>query len=122
MRSAIVVKNFESQFRNSVQHIGDDMAEGAAIIDGGLPALCAVMAGELCAAILAVRQSSRSIFASTEPAPAGSSLDGGNRCVAEDNLCRFIGHISSEITKRFSLRRLRISPAARVQKIEKALD
>jgi len=46
-----------------------------------------------------VRQHSVPIFASTKPAPAGSSLDGRNRCVTEDNLCRFIGHTSASLQK-----------------------
>ena len=67
------------------------------------------VAGERNAAILAVRQQSMTIFASTKPAPTGSSLDSGDGCVTEDNFCRFIGHIRGEVTKRFSLRRLRIN-------------
>src|SRR6266478_2253527 len=82
------------------------MAEGTAVIDRGLPALRAVMADELCTAILAMRQSSALIFASTEPPPARGSLDSRDRCVTEENFCRFIGHIRGEVTKRFSLRRL----------------
>jgi len=77
------------------------VAEGAAVIDGGLPALRAVVAGEVCAAILALRQQSMPIFLSTEPAPSGSSLDSGNRCVTEDNFCRFIGHIVARLQKDF---------------------
>src|SRR5437899_12460793 len=86
--------------------MGPAMAEGTAVIDRGLPALRAVMADELCTAILAVRQHSMRIFASTEPPPARGSLDSRDRCVTEENFCRFIGHNGGEVTKRFSLRRL----------------
>jgi hypothetical protein len=43
-------------------------------------------------AVFALRQHSARIFASTKPAPTGSSLDSGNGCVAENNFRRFIGH------------------------------
>jgi hypothetical protein len=56
---------------------------------------------QLRTAVLALRQHSAPIFASTEPAPAGSSLDGGNHCVTEDNLCRFIGHTTARLQKDF---------------------
>ena len=75
------------------------MAEGTAVIDGVLPALSAIMSNKRCAEVLAVRQHSMPIFASTEPAPAGSSLDSGNRCVAEDKFCRLIGHTSASLQK-----------------------
>jgi len=54
------------------------------------------MSVQLRTTVLAVRQSRKlsGIFASAEPAPAGSSLDGANRRVAEDNLCRFIWHFA----------------------------
>ena len=84
-----------------VKHIGDNVAEGAAVIDGGLPALPAIVAGKLCAAVLAVRQQSIRIFVSTEPAPARDALDSGNRCVTEDNFCRFIGHTTARLQKVF---------------------
>src|SRR6266516_1047036 len=99
-------QNFRVPVYELIENIENDMTEGTAVIDRGLPALRAVMADELCTAILAVRQHSMRIFGSTEPAPARRSLDRGNRCVAEDNFCRFIGHISDEVTKGFSLRRL----------------
>jgi hypothetical protein len=39
------------------------------------------------------------IFPSTKPSPAGSSLDGGNRCVAENNFCQLIGHMTTSLQK-----------------------
>src|SRR5438309_9080863 len=74
-------KKFRIPIQERVKHIGDHVAERTAVIDRGLPALGTVMAAEFCAAILAMRQSSRLIFASTEPARSGGSLDSGNRCV-----------------------------------------
>src|SRR5882724_3899924 len=98
------------------------MAEGTAVIDRGLPALRAVMTDELCTAILAVRQHSMRIFASTEPAPSGSSLDRGNCCISEDNFCRFIGHNGGEVTKRFSLRRLCLNSARWIRFVQIAVN
>jgi len=53
----------------------------------------------LCSAILAVRQQSMTIFASTKLSPAWDSLDRGNCCISEDNFCRFIGHIVARLQK-----------------------
>ena len=59
------------------------------------------MALQFSAAILAARRRFLSVFLSMKPSPAGSSLDGGNRCVAENNLCRLIGHITASLQKHF---------------------
>jgi len=40
-----------------------------------------------------------SIFASTEPPPARGSLDSRDRCVTEENFCRFIGHTAASLQK-----------------------
>jgi len=92
-------QNFRVPVYELIENIENDMTEGTAVIDRGLPALRAVMPLELRTAVLTVRQYSVPIFTSTKPASAGSSLDGGNRCVAEDNLCRFIGHTSASLQK-----------------------
>ena len=75
------------------------MAEGAAVIDRSLAALGTPVSLQLRAAILAMRQSSRLIFASTEPPPARGSLDSHDRCVTEENFCRFIGHTAASLQK-----------------------
>jgi hypothetical protein len=54
---------------------------------------------QLRAAILAMRQSPRPIFASTEPPPAWGSLDSRDRGVTEENFCRFIGHTAASLQK-----------------------
>jgi hypothetical protein len=59
------------------------------------------MALQFSAAILAVRGRFLSVFLSTKPSPAGSSLDGGNRRVAENNFCRLIGHMTASLQKHF---------------------
>jgi basic amino acid/polyamine antiporter, APA family len=44
------------------------------------------------------------IFSLTGTAAAGqhrSSFDSANRCITEDNLCRFIGHTSASLQKDF---------------------
>jgi hypothetical protein len=97
----IVAKNFKSQIQERIKKIDDNVAEAAAVINGGLPALRVVVAVEVCASILALRQRSMSILVSREPAPARSSLDSGNRCVTEDNFCRFIGPIVARLQKDF---------------------
>src|SRR5206468_3157669 len=94
-------EKFRVPIQEGLEYIPNDMPEGATVIDRGLPALDAVMAGERCAAVLAVRERSMPIFASTEPAPSGGSLDRRNRRVTEDNLCRFIGHTIARLQKDF---------------------
>jgi hypothetical protein len=69
------------------------------------------MASEWRAAILAMRQLSMAILASTRRTPAWSSFERADRSVTQDNFCRFIGHNGGEVTKRFCLRRLRSTPA-----------
>ena len=94
-------QNFRVPVYELIENIENDMTEGTAVIDRGLPTLRAVMAGERNAAILAVRQQSMTIFASTKLSPAWDSLDSRNRCVPEDNLCRFIGHTTARLQKDF---------------------
>jgi hypothetical protein len=52
-------------------------------------------------AILTVRQRGTCIFRPAKPAPAPSSLDGGNRCVTEKNFCRLISHMGAILQKHF---------------------
>jgi hypothetical protein len=60
------------------------------------------MALQFCATILAVCQRFILIFPSTKPSPAGSSaLNSGNRCVAENNFCQLIGHMTASLQKHF---------------------
>jgi hypothetical protein len=99
-RRPIAAKNFESEFRNESRTSAITWPKER-VIDGRLPALRAVVAGEVCAAILALRQRSMSIFVSTELAPVRSSLDNCNRCVTEDNFCRFIGPSVARLQKDF---------------------
>src|SRR5215472_3328603 len=77
------------------------MPERTAIFDCRLSAVRAPMALQFSAAILAVRQRFILVFLSTKPSPTGSSLDGGNRCVAENNFCRLISHMFASLPKHF---------------------
>src|SRR5439155_8482148 len=81
--------------------IGDNVPERPAIVDCRLSAVRTPMALQFCATILAVRQRFILIFPSTKPSPAGSSLDGGNCCVAENNFCQLIGHMTASLQKHF---------------------
>jgi basic amino acid/polyamine antiporter, APA family len=78
------------------------MPKRAAVVDSRLSAVRAPMALQFSAAILAVRGRFLSVFLSTKPSPAGGSLDGGNRCVAENDLCRLIRHIPRAYKNIFS--------------------
>src|SRR5882724_652622 len=94
-------EKFPIPIQKFIENINKHVPTGTAIVDGRLPALGAVRSTQRGIAIFAMRQRSMPIFASTEPAPTRSSLDSGNRCITEDNLCRFIGHTSASLQKDF---------------------
>src|SRR5260370_40232757 len=76
------------------------MTERAMIIDRPLATLRAIRSNQLGAAILAMGKWQRlPIFASPKPTSARSSLDRGNRGVAEDNFCGLVRHRGRDYEK-----------------------
>src|SRR5262249_56847844 len=77
------------------------MPERATVFDCRLSTVRAPMPLQVRAAILAVRQLSGLVFLSAKPASAASSLEGGNRCIPKNNLCRLISHMAASLQKYF---------------------
>src|SRR6202011_1251629 len=86
-------EKFRVPIQKRVENIDNDMSKRAAIIDRGLSALRTMRSDQFGAAIFAMCQRQRlSIFASPKPPSARISLERGNRSVAENNFCGFVGH------------------------------
>src|SRR5882724_12848811 len=90
-------KELRVPIKKGIENIDDDVAEGAAIIDGGLSALRAPAATQFCAAVFAMCQrQSPSVF---PPKKALSTrfFDRGDRGITQDNLCRFVRHPAASL-------------------------
>ena len=88
---------FGIPIQERVEHVDDDVAERAVIIDGGLPANRAIVSVQLRAAVFAVSWG-RCLFlrllAPTEApfAAAAIFVERGSDCVADDRVVYFIRH------------------------------
>ena len=86
-------EKFRVPVQKRIEHIDNHVPKGAAIIDGRLAALRAMRASQFRAAVFAMRKRQRLlIFAAAKPASSRSPFDRGDRSIAENNLCRLVGH------------------------------
>src|SRR5882724_901778 len=93
-----------------IEKIDNYMPERAAVIDCRLAALRAPMSVQLRSAILAMRQRSWLGFSPAKESPPGGwgLFDCRDRGVAQDQLCRFVGHRVARLRKTLLGRPLRI--------------
>ena len=79
-----------------IEEIGKHVPERTAIIDCRLATLRAPMSLQLCATILAMCERRALRFPPAEKSPANWRLfDCRYRCIAQNELCYFIGHVGS---------------------------
>jgi hypothetical protein len=97
-RSAIQLsRKISNPIEKRIENIGNDVAEGASIIDRRLSALRAIFPAQLRAAVFTMRELPRkpsglSIFAANEETLRCRLFDRRNRGVAQDELGWFVGH------------------------------